>query len=66
MLMQNTAPAPPPPGDSEKQGVTFKISGDATMFLGRKFLGAHDTLNDNLGRHYYKDCLIEGSIDFIF
>ncbi|KAE9588170.1 putative pectinesterase [Lupinus albus] len=60
--MQNIAPAPPTSGDSEKQGVSLTILGDVAMFLGCKFLGAHD----NLGRHYYNDCLIEGSIDFIF
>jgi pectin methylesterase-like acyl-CoA thioesterase len=25
-----------------------------------------DTLFDDLGRHYFSDCFIEGSIDFIF
>jgi hypothetical protein len=30
------------------------------------FGGAQDTLNDDMGRHYYKGCEIVGSIDFIF
>ena len=30
------------------------------------FYGAQDTLFDAIGRHYFKKCYIEGSIDFIF
>ncbi|KAL0339015.1 UNVERIFIED_CONTAM: putative pectinesterase 53 [Sesamum angustifolium] len=40
--------------------------GDTAAFVGCKFLGAQDTLYDHSGRHYYKDCYIEGSVDFIF
>lgn len=46
--------------------MALRISADNAMFLGCKFLGAQDTLYDHLGRHYYKDCYIEGSVDFIF
>lgn len=63
--MQNTAPVPPP-GAVGKQAVAFRISADTATFLGCRFLGAQDTLYDHLGRHYYKDCYIEGSVDFIF
>ncbi|CAI0425604.1 unnamed protein product, partial [Linum tenue] len=48
------------------QAVAFRISADTAAFLGCRFLGAQDTLYDQLGRHYYKDCYIEGSVDFIF
>ncbi|XP_012849441.1 PREDICTED: probable pectinesterase 53 [Erythranthe guttata] len=48
------------------QGVALRISGDASAFAGCKFLGAQDTLYDHKGRHYYEDCYIEGSVDFIF
>ena len=34
-----------------------------SAFLGCIFLGAQDTLCNHLGRHYYKDCYIEGSVD---
>jgi pectinesterase len=30
------------------------------------FYGAQDTLCDDIGRHYFKNCYVEGSIDFIF
>ncbi|KAF3612950.1 hypothetical protein FXO38_36527 [Capsicum annuum] len=63
--MQNTTPIPPP-GAIGKQAVAFRISADTAAFVGCKFLGAQDTLYDHLGRHYYKDCYIEGSVDFIF
>ncbi|XP_077217661.1 pectin lyase-like superfamily protein [Tasmannia lanceolata] len=65
ITFKNTTPVPAP-GAAGKQGVAFRISGDTAAFLGCKFLGAQDTLYDHLGRHYYKDCYIEGSVDFIF
>ncbi|KAK9029714.1 hypothetical protein V6N11_026818 [Hibiscus sabdariffa] len=49
-----------------KQAVAFRISADTATFLGCKFIGAQDTLYDQLGRHYYEDCYIEVSVDFIF
>lgn len=65
LTFKNTTPSPPS-GASGKQAVAFRISGDTASFLGCKFLGAQDTLYDHIGRHYFKDCYIEGSIDFIF
>ncbi|KAI4377080.1 hypothetical protein MLD38_014766 [Melastoma candidum] len=65
ITFKNTAPLPPP-GAMGKQAVAFRISADTAAFYGCKFLGAQDTLYDQLGRHYYKDCYIEGSVDFIF
>ncbi|KAM3383305.1 hypothetical protein P3S68_008880 [Capsicum galapagoense] len=65
LKMHNTTPVPPP-GAIGKQAVAFRISADTAAFVGCKFLGAQDTLYDHLGRHYYKDCYIEGSVDFIF
>ncbi|KDP33787.1 hypothetical protein JCGZ_07358 [Jatropha curcas] len=65
ITFKNTTPVPPP-GAIGKQAVAFRISADTAAFLGCRFLGAQDTLYDHLGRHYYKDCYIEGSVDFIF
>ncbi|KAJ9688303.1 hypothetical protein PVL29_014144 [Vitis rotundifolia] len=65
ITFKNTTPVPAP-GAVGKQAVALRISGDTAAFLGCKFLGAQDTLYDHLGRHYYKDCYIEGSVDFIF
>ncbi|GMI97761.1 hypothetical protein like AT5G19730 [Hibiscus trionum] len=65
ITFKNTTPVPPS-GAVGKQAVAFRISADTATFIGCKFLGAQDTLYDHLGRHYYKDCYIEGSVDFIF
>lgn len=48
------------------QEVALRISGDQSAFYGCGFYGAHDTLNDDQGRHYFKECFIQGSIDYIF
>lgn len=65
IAFQNTAPAPPP-GAVGAQAVAFQTSGDQSAFFACAFLGAQDTLYDHRGRHYFKDCWIQGSIDFIF
>ncbi|KAL6610522.1 hypothetical protein ACP70R_040491 [Stipagrostis hirtigluma subsp. patula] len=65
ITFKNTAPVPRP-GALGKQGVALRISADNAAFVGCNFLGAQDTLYDHLGRHYYRDCYIEGSVDFIF
>ncbi|KAL3825837.1 hypothetical protein ACJIZ3_021866 [Penstemon smallii] len=62
---QNTAPAPDP-GEAGGQAVALRVLGDQSAFYGCGFYGAQDTLNDDEGRHYFKECFIEGSIDFIF
>lgn len=48
------------------QAVALRITGDCAAFYGCGFYGSQDTLNDDMGRHYYKNCEIVGSIDFIF
>ncbi|CAN8306203.1 unnamed protein product [Cochlearia groenlandica] len=61
----NVAPIPKP-GDVGAQAVAIRITGDESAFVGCGFFGAQDTLHDDRGRHYFKDCYIQGSIDFIF
>jgi hypothetical protein len=46
--------------------VAIRINGDQAAFWGCGFFGAQDTLHDDRGRHYFKECFIQGSIDFIF
>jgi pectin methylesterase-like acyl-CoA thioesterase len=48
------------------QAVAFRISGDRAFFFGCGDYDAQDTLCNNAGRHYFCDCYIEGSIDFVF
>ncbi|XP_055823844.1 probable pectinesterase 8 [Solanum dulcamara] len=61
----NVAPMPVP-GAVGAQAVAIRIAGDEAAFWGCGFFGAQDTLHDDRGRHYFKDCYIQGSIDFIF
>ncbi|CAN6848626.1 unnamed protein product [Brassica oleracea] len=65
ITFKNTTPVPLP-GAVGKQAVALRVSADNAAFFGCKMLGAQDTLYDHSGRHYYKDCYIEGSVDFIF
>lgn len=46
--------------------MALRVSGDQAAFYGCGFYGAQDTLNDDRGRHYFRECFIQGSIDFIF
>lgn len=46
--------------------MALRISADTAAFIGCNFIGAQDTLYDHIGRHYFKKCYIEGSVDFIF
>ncbi|VVB02361.1 unnamed protein product [Arabis nemorensis] len=62
---KNTAPSPNP-GAIGGQAVALRIRGDKVAFYGCGFYGHQDTLLDQEGRHFYKECFIEGSIDFIF
>ncbi|CAK9201558.1 unnamed protein product [Sphagnum troendelagicum] len=65
IAFRNTAPSPPA-GTNGKQGAAFRISGDMAAFYSCSFFGGQDTLCDDTGRHYFKNCYIEGSIDFVF
>nr|XP_027074283.1 probable pectinesterase 53 isoform X2 [Coffea arabica]XP_027078055.1 probable pectinesterase 53 isoform X2 [Coffea arabica] len=65
ITFKNKAP-PPPSGALGKQAVALRISADTAAFIGCRFIGAQDTLYDHKGRHYFRDCYIQGSVDFIF
>ncbi|CAM0874118.1 unnamed protein product [Alopecurus aequalis] len=62
---QNTAP-PADPGASGGQAVALRVAGDQAAFHWCGFYGAQDTLLDEHGRHLFRGCYVEGSIDFIF
>ncbi|GAA0161416.1 hypothetical protein Leryth_014594 [Lithospermum erythrorhizon] len=51
-------------GRGEKS-VALRVSADRVAFYACRILGYQDTLLDDRGRHYYKNCLIEGATDFI-
>lgn len=63
--VQNSAPMPDVRG-SGGQAVAMRISGDKAAFHDCHFIGYQDTLCDDRGRHFFKDCYIQGTVDFIF
>ncbi|MCE7054382.1 pectinesterase family protein [Algoriphagus sp. AGSA1] len=50
------------------QAVAVRVDGDKVIFEQCRFLGFQDTLypHGDRSRQYYKDCYIEGTVDFIF
>ncbi|XP_050891756.1 probable pectinesterase 53 [Lathyrus oleraceus] len=53
-------------GKKVEQAVALRISGNKAAFYGCSFFGVQDTLYDHKGLHFFKNCFIEGAIDFIF
>ncbi|KAL0292709.1 UNVERIFIED_CONTAM: Pectinesterase 2 [Sesamum radiatum] len=65
LIFVNSAPRP----DGKRvgaQAVAFKIAGEYASFYNCRFHGFQDTLCDDRGKHLYKDCYVEGTVDFIF
>ncbi|PRX28271.1 pectinesterase [Orenia metallireducens] len=52
--------------DDGRQAVAIKSQGDKMIFENVRFIGNQDTLYANAGRQYFKNCYIEGDVDFIF
>ena len=50
------------------QAVALHTQGDRLLFVNCRFLGNQDTVYTGMGdtRHYFKNCYIEGTTDFIF
>lgn len=48
------------------QAVAISVHSDRAVFRKCRFLGWQDTLYAASGRQYYRDCYIEGHVDFIF
>ncbi len=50
------------------QAVAGRVDGDKVAFIGCKFLGFQDTLypHGEQSKQYYRNCTIEGTVDFIF
>lgn len=50
------------------QAVAVRVDGDRVVFKNCRFLGFQDTLypHGEKSRQYYKNCYIEGTVDFIF
>jgi len=43
-----------------------RLYGDKYFFHNCSFIGYQDTLFDRSGRHVFKDCYIQGEVDFIY
>lgn len=48
------------------QALALRIDGDRATLRNCRLLGWQDTLMVNTGRHYFRDCYIEGRVDFIY
>ncbi|CDY31785.1 BnaC01g27410D [Brassica napus] len=53
-------------GKGKEQALSMRISGNKAAFYNCKFYGYQDTICDDTGNHFFKDCYIEGTFDFIF
>ena len=48
------------------QALATFINGDRAVFENCRFVGWQDTIKTDRNREYFKDCFIEGHVDFIF
>ncbi|ERN05537.1 probable pectinesterase 50 [Amborella trichopoda] len=64
VIFENSSPRPK--DGEEGQAVALRISGDKAAFYRCRFIGFQDTLCDDVGRHLFKNCFIQGTVDFIF
>ncbi|KAL8166772.1 hypothetical protein V2J09_008271 [Rumex salicifolius] len=50
----------------DQVGIALRVMGNYASFYNCKITGNKSTLLDDEGRHFFKDCLIEGTDDLIF
>ncbi|KAK8496715.1 hypothetical protein V6N13_029133 [Hibiscus sabdariffa] len=63
--IENSSPQP----DGKRvgaQAVALRVSGDRSAIYDCKLVGFQDTLCDDRGNHFFKNCIIRGTVDFIF
>ncbi|CAI5520092.1 unnamed protein product [Closterium sp. Naga37s-1] len=53
-------------GKAGNQAVAFRLTGDGGALYECEFIGWQDTLYTHGGRQYYRNCYVNGSVDFIF
>lgn len=47
------------------KAVALRVSADRVAFFECRILSHQDTLLDDTGRHFYRNCFIQGDTDFI-
>ncbi|CAL2243290.1 unnamed protein product [Prunus armeniaca] len=65
VIIKNSSPRP----DGKRvgaQAVALRVSGNKSALYNCKLIGFQDTLCDDRGNHLFKDCFIEGTVDFIW
>ncbi|KAL6592145.1 hypothetical protein ACP70R_049597 [Stipagrostis hirtigluma subsp. patula] len=65
VVFKNDAPLAKP-GAKGGQAVALRVFGTKAAFYNCTIDGGQDTLYDHKGLHYFKECVIKGSVDFIF
>ncbi|BBM96729.1 pectinesterase [Marchantia polymorpha subsp. ruderalis] len=60
LAFENAAP------QGSGQAVAIRVTADRCSFYSCRFLGWQDTAYLHYGKQYFRDCYIEGSVDFIF
>ncbi|XP_008800482.2 pectinesterase-like [Phoenix dactylifera] len=60
LRIQNTA------GPSKHQAVALRVGSDLSAFYDCDIIGYQDTLYLHSLRHFFRSCLIQGTVDFIF
>ncbi|KAF9598898.1 hypothetical protein IFM89_032752, partial [Coptis chinensis] len=58
--------APPPSGRDGAQAVAINVQGDQAAFFSCGFFSYQDTILANKGKHFFQECFIQGSVDFIY
>ncbi|QCD90258.1 pectinesterase [Vigna unguiculata] len=65
IIIRNSAPRPGL-NTVKGQAVALRISGDKATFYNCQIYSYQDTLLDDANRHFFKDCYIQGTVDYIF